>query len=207
MTPSVNLLPQAYLRTRRHRQGFRLGVAIGIGLLLVELGIGLMLHVRTGRARELLAEAAEAEATAAALKPKLLAPVERAAALEQQVALASELRATHYWSRLLGLLAEAAPPRVVLSTVSTEPPKCPVPRALPVRRSTGVTSEEEPEPPPLPSVTAVVVTGYAVGHDDLSTFVVALQASDAFASIDLRNARRADFMSRDAIAFELHCRW
>ena len=205
MTVNVNLLPESYRRARRHDRRFRRGLTISVILLFAELCTGLVLHARAEDTRELYAEADNARAAIASVRERLVEPTRQASLIDQQVILATRLRTTHRWSKLLGMLAGSTPERVVLCAVSTEPAKwSPALASLPDRRSNKRTAERIPVKPLIEGIT---VRGYAVDHDDLSKFMAAMSGSRAFASIDLKQARRERFMEEDAIAFEIECQW
>ncbi|GMU20029.1 MAG: hypothetical protein AMXMBFR13_01300 [Phycisphaerae bacterium] len=203
MIPNVNLLPQAYQQAQFRRYRFRIGLIMAVALLGAELFAGLILHARAGQTRELFAAARVAEADTRKIQEKLKDPARQAAQYEQKLILARRLRSTHYWSRLLGLLAQAAPARVTLTATATDPP----------RWSTHLGSGEPPDQneksktalPPM--LQGMVLRGYAADHSDLSRFIRNLHASSAFASIHLKEARRDRYMENEAIAFELQCRW
>ena len=205
MTVKVDLLPQSYRKARRRRTRCRLGVAVGVTLLIAELCVGIVLHARTAKTRGLLAQARNAHEAAESMRHKLAAPAQEAALLRQQVTLATRLRATHRWSRLLGLLGNATPEKVVLTGVATSPPRWIPQRGKSSEKSAGRRSRKSPEAKPM--VDGIVIRGCAADHDDLSKFMAALQESGAFASIDLKDARRDQFLTQDAIVFDLRCQW
>ena len=205
MTVKINLLPESYRQHRRRQTRFGM-VMIGGGVLLAaELCVGLALHVRTARTRELLDEAQDARDTAQAADERLAVPTRKAARLSQQVTLATELRTTHHWSRLLALLGNATPDRVILAGISTDPPRWVQAREQPAKPGSGHKADESTETKPL--IKGIVISGFAIDHDDLAAFMSALQAAEAFASIDLKDFRRDAFLSQEAVAFELRCQW
>lgn len=207
MKVKVNLLPESYRRARRRHVRYRAGVAVGVVVIAVELGFGVALYVRTARTRELLADAKRAQEAAEAVENTLAGPQQEAAQLAAQVRLASELRRSHRWSRLFGVLAKALPENVVLSSLATEPPRWTRGRAMPVRSETAVQGEKPVETQVQPVIEGLAISGYAVEHGHLAEFVAALQASGAFSAIDVSSAKRDKYLSQEAILFELRCRW
>lgn len=205
MTVKVNLLPASYRQARRRRGRFRLVIGIGAALLVAELGAGVVLHLRTAKTRDLLDQAGRAREAAQAMEKRLTSPERKAALLRQQVALATELRTTHRWSRLLTILGNATPEKVVLVAIATNPPRWMPRRDRAQTKEPRGRSEEPPEA--KPSIKGIVLNGYAADHDDLGKFMASLRASGAFASIDLKDFRRDQFLSQDAIMFELRCHW
>lgn len=205
VTVKVNLLPEAYQRNRRHDRRFRVGLAVGVTLLVAELCTGLTLHLRADKTRSLLGQAEKARAATEAVKRKLVDPTREWDLVSQQIGLATRLRTTHRWSRLLAVLAEAVPEKVVLTAVSTTPPKW--------SSSLSQKSKERPRRKAKDAtevkrvLEGIVVRGHAADHDDLAKFMAAIQASNAFASIDLVDARRDPFLGQQAIGFELQGHW
>ncbi len=202
MSLSVNLLPGAYRRAQTRRRRIRLGAAIAAVLLSTELMIGLALHARAGKTRELADAAAAARAATAVIGQKMKAPTEESALLNQQLTLAMRLRTTHRWSRLLGAFAQAASPRVVLTSISTDPP-----RWTPGMGLDGQVTAKTGGASPQGLLAGLSARGYAADYDDLTRFIGNLQAAGAFASLELREAKRDKYMEQDAISFELQCRW
>jgi Tfp pilus assembly protein PilN len=202
----LNLLPEAYQKSRRHDRRLRLGLAAGSVLLVAELCAGLTLHMRADKTRAVLAEAEHAKTGIETVKQKLEETTSQWELLNRQVELATRLRATHRWSRLLAMLAHAAPEKVVLTNVSTEPPKwTPNLARKPDDRTSPRSAKKQSQDKPI--LSGILVRGYAVDHEELAAFVAAVQESEAFAAINLGDARRETFLGQDAIAFELQCNW
>lgn len=203
MMPSVNLLPQAYRQAQMRRKRFRMGLAIGAGLLGIELFVGFILHTRAGRTRELLDAAQTARMAAVQVKKKMEIPAAESKLLAQQLALARKLRTTHAWSRLLGQLATSTSPRVTLTAVTTEPARWSA--SLEADLMIGATPKAGV--PSTPLLTGLTVRGYAGDYEELAAFVKGVQMSNAFASLSLREARRDKYLDQDVVSFELQCRW
>jgi Tfp pilus assembly protein PilN len=129
------------------------------------------------------------------------------------VELAQRLRTTHHWSRLLATLAEKVPERVVLTSVKTDP----------VRWTRGVHKENldtaerirkqaleksKDHSPPLKSMlNGMSIRGYAADYRDLSALTASLNGCGAFNIVDLKEARRGEYLGRDVVQFELKCQW
>jgi hypothetical protein len=203
MMPSVNLLPQAYRRAQVRRRRFRMGLAIGAGLLGMELFAGFILHTRAGRTRELLDAAQTAKSATVLVKKKMETPAAESKLLGQQLALARKLRTTHAWSRLLGQLAAAASPRVTLTAVTTDPARWTA--GLDADVAVGATPKSGASNTAM--LTGLTVRGYAGDYEELAEFVKGVQAANAFASLSLREARRDKYLEQDVVSFELQCRW
>lgn len=200
MTPSVNLLPPAYRASQARRHRFRLGVAIGAALLGVELFAGFILHTRAGRTREMLDAAQTARAATAQVRQKMQGPAAEAKALTDQLVLAQKLRTTHYWSRLFGQLTVAAASGVTLTAITTEPG-----RWSPSLDADAANNKNSSPPPAL--LTGLSVRGYATDYPELAAFVKGVQDAKAFATLNLREARRDKYLDQDVLSFELECRW
>jgi Tfp pilus assembly protein PilN len=205
MTVRINLLPESYRQHRRRSTRFRIMMIGGVALLAAELCVGLTLHLRTAKTRELLDEAQKTNDAAETANKRLTVPAREAARLGEQVTLATELRTTHYWSRLLAMLGDATPDRVILAGIATDPPRWSKVREKVPERGSGPKTDKSAEAKPL--IKGIVINGFAVDHDDLAKFMSALQAAEAFASIDLKDFRRDTVLSQEAVAFELRCQW
>ncbi len=203
MTVAVNLLPAAYRQHRRRARNFKSGVTVGAVLLAAELGVGLVLHARAEETRQHLASADSARASARNVQKQLADPTKQAELLESQVVLARRLRTTHHWSRLLAALAAAAPERVVLTSIATEPPQWQ--KTGRSASSGGAAGKHDGQEPAL--VEGVVVQGFAAEHNDLALFVTALNETEAFANVEMKDARRDLYQEKEAIAFTLNCGW
>jgi Tfp pilus assembly protein PilN len=211
MMPAIDLLPEAYRHARRRERRFRLGLLVGALLLGAELAAAAVLYLRADETRKMLLQAEVARAATRELDRELEAPTRDAERLAMQVAVAERLRTKHRWSRLLALLAETTPDKVVITAVSTDPPQW-----SPALRSTASGGVLRPRAagPHIAAgemarrlIEGVTLSGYAAEHGDLSAFMAALHASQSFADLDLRQARRDRYLGREAILFELQCRW
>jgi Tfp pilus assembly protein PilN len=213
MTPRINLLPVAYLETKRQTRRCRRGVLVIASLLIGELITGLYVHQRAEETRSDLAAAEAARFAVQEMKSQLLKPKQELEVLEQQVQLAEHLRVTHHWSRLLATLAEQVPDRVVLTSVKTDPArwtrsiyKEEVDKTEVSRRQ--AIDKGKDQPPPLRSMLAGLnIRGYAVDYRDLSAMTASLNDCGAFHTVDLKEARRGQYRGRDVVQFELDCRW
>lgn len=202
MKLSVNLLPQNYVRAQLRRRRIRLGVMCGAILLGLELLAGISLHLRAGRTRELRATTQATQATIQAIQRKMDAPRAESDLLSRQLSLARRLRTTHHWSRLLALFSQAASTHVILTEMSTIPPKW-----SPDLSEELLVTAEKNKAEPVVLLHGLTVRGCAADYEELTQFISQLQALEAFASLNLREARRDKFLEQDVISFELQCRW
>ncbi len=207
MTPRINLLPSSYRHARRQDRRFRVGMIVCTALLLSEIAAGLVLHAGAEDTRELLTAARRAEDNAQALKKDLESPAQQAEQLGRHLQLAERLRSKHRWSRLLATMTRAVPERVVLSSIMTEPAQWSTslqagPVALSAGAATAVNVLDNRR-----LIDALVVQGRAADHGDLAAFISGVHATRMFATIELKQARREKFMDKEAITFELSCRW
>jgi Tfp pilus assembly protein PilN len=205
MSTQVNLLPGAYIRGRRHHRRFRVAVFIGCLLLGAELIAGIVVHGRAERTRELYAAADLARQNSASTRRDLEDPRREADRLGLEVRLAERLRTKHRWSRLLGTLAHITPNRVMLTSISTDPPRW-APNILGTI-ATGAVEVSGPGRPARALLRGVTLIGQAVDHQDLATFMAAIHGTNIFASMDLRQARREKIGEQESIMFELECHW
>ena len=205
MTVQVNLLPGSYRKRRQHAKWFRRGVSIWVALMVVELCGGLVLYLRAGEKRDLLAAIDQSQNATADLERTLAQTTHQASLLNKNIVLAKQLRATHRWSRLLALLAQAAPDGIVLSSIATDPPKWSRTRqqAKLVKKNKGKNAEIEAEPP----IKGAILSGYAADHEALSRFLSALHASGLFEAVDLQRMSRAQLQRQEAVSFELRGSW
>ena len=213
MTPKINLLPASYLQAKRQHRRCRRGALVISLLLLGELAVGLYVHRQASETRSHLAAAEAARFAAQEMKTQLVEPRRQLNALEQQVELAERLRMTHHWSRLLALLGDTLPERVVLTRLATDPPRWqkavykekPDPQTRLRKKAFG---QDKDEPPPLKSaLNGLHLLGYAADSRDLSALTATLNGSGAFNRVDLKEARRGQYLGRDVIQFEVNCRW
>jgi Tfp pilus assembly protein PilN len=208
MTVRVNLLPEDYRQARRRDRRFRWGVLAGLVLLGAEVAAAGLFYLRAEETREMLARTGAARMATQELRGELDAPKREAERLAQQVAVAERLRSKHHWSRLLNLLAELTPDKVVITAVSTDPPQwSPALRGRAADARHGGQSGRGAATPVPRLIEGLTVNGVAVDHGDLSKFMAALHQSQSFADVDLRQARRERYLDREAILFELQCRW
>ena len=203
MTPSVNLLPQSYRQTQARRHRFRLWLAVGAALLGAELFAGFLLHAHAGRTREMLDAAQAARTATGQVKKRMETPAAESKALAQQLALAKKLRTTHYWSRLFGQLTVAASSGVTLTAISTDPARWSA--VLDADAGTNATGKSGAPAPAL--LTGLTVRGFATDYEELAAFVKGVQNANAFASLNLREARRDKYLEQEVVSFELQCRW
>jgi len=207
------LLPAGYLQAKRQNRRCRRGSLV-IGLLLIgELAAGLVIHRQAAQTRNHLAAAEAARFAAQEMKSQLIEPRQKLKVLEQQVELAERLRTTHHWSRLLAMIAEALPERVVLTSLATDPPRWT--KATHKEKADNQTrskksalSQNKNEPPQLKTVlNALRIRGYAADYRDLSVLTATLNGCGAFNRVDLKEARRGQYLGRDVVQFEVNCRW
>lgn len=202
MSVAVNLLPGAYRQLRRHDRHFRWTLIVVGVLLFGEIVVGFVLDNRADETRDLLAATETARSASKSVQKAMSHPKQESDQLAREVGLAEKLRTKHRWSRLLANLAQATPERVVLLSLTTDPPDW-----NPALRTMAVAVGPDQKEDKRQMLKGVILSGQAVDHNDLSMFMAAIQTSGTFASIDLKEARREKFMNQDAIRFELHCRW
>lgn len=203
MSPRVNLLPQSYRKAQARRRRIRIGATLAAVVLGAELIVGMVLYTRGARTREFLNAAAAARTSTEAVTEKIKGPTAEAALLNQQLRLARKLRTTHRWSRLLTVFGQAASTRVVLTAISTDPPRW-SPNLSADEMAVTTVKAKQPSQGPLAGLS---VHGRAADYEDLTDFISNLQAMEAFASLNLKQARRDKYLDRDVISFELQCRW
>jgi Tfp pilus assembly protein PilN len=200
----VNLLPVGYMKRRRHHRRFRLAVLVGSALLGVELVAGIVVHGRAERTRELYAAADAARQNITSTKKELDEPRHEADRLGREVHLAERLRTKHRWSRLMGTLAQITPGRVLLTSISTDPPQWTI--GLLANANVGPDSGTG-KGAGKSILRGVRLTGQAVDHQDLSALMAAIHGTNTFASLNLKQARRERMGEHETINFELECQW
>lgn len=205
MTMNVNLLPGLYVKRRRHHRRFRAAVLVGCVLLAVELGIGIVVHGRAERTRALYAAADMARLNITSTKKELDDPRRESERLGRQVQLAERLRTKHRWSRLLSTLSQITPGRVLITSISTDPPQWTA--GLLAASSIVADTTATTKGPQRALIRGVRVTGRAIDHQDLAAFMASIHGTSTFATIDLRQARRERTGDQEAITFELECHW
>jgi Tfp pilus assembly protein PilN len=203
VSPRINLLPLSYRKARARRRRVRIGATVAVVLLGVEAMTGMILYSRGARTRELMNAAAAAREATEEIRLKMKDPAQEAARLDQQLTLARRLRTTHHWSRLLSVFSQAAPSRVVLTAISTDPSRWSPSLS---QSEKAVTKTGAGQPPPS-LLTGLSLHGRAADYEDMTRFISNLQNAGAFASLSLKQARRDKYQERDVIVFELYCRW
>jgi Tfp pilus assembly protein PilN len=204
MTMKVNLLPAGYVKRRKHHRRFRAAVIVGSFLLALELVVGIVVHGRAERTRELYAAGDLARQNSITTKKELDDPRHEAERMGREVHLAERLRTKHRWSRLMATLTRITPARVLLTSIGTNPPQWTI--GLLAGNNVGST-------PGAGKVTArrilsgVRLTGQAIDHQDLAALMAAIHATNTFASLDLKQARRERIGDHETINFELDCEW
>jgi Tfp pilus assembly protein PilN len=203
MSVKVNLLPGSYRQLRRHDRRFRLTLVVVSVLLLGELAVGFVLDSRADQTRQLMAATKVAQSATLSVQKAIYDPQHESDELARDVMLAQTLRTKHHWSRLLAAIAQATPEKVVLSSLSTDPPDW----NPGLRAGSVVAAGPDQKEIKRQVINGIIISGHAVDLVDLSAFMAAIHASGSFASIDTKEARREKFMNQDAIRFELICRW
>lgn len=204
MTMRVNLLPAGYVKRRKHLRRFRAAVIVGSFLLAIELAIGIVVHGRAERTRELYAAGDLARQNIVSTKKELDDPRHEADRLGREVHLAERLRTKHRWSRLMATLARITPGRVLITSIGTNPPQWTV--GLLASNNVGPSSATG-KTPTKSILNGVRLTGQAIDHQDLAALMAAIHATNTFASLDLKQARREKVGDHEAINFELDCEW
>lgn len=197
MSAFANLVPAACLQrqARGKRRNVWLCAALG-GLFLLTAFWALGAHraaavERLGRERD--DAQARFEALERALTGSLAKRDELAASFEQL----SALRHPQPWSRRLAALTRHAPPRVVLTALTSE--------AKPTRapRGPAATTDAHGQRNAIPST--VTVRGMALDHEALIRLIRAMERIEDFADVELVRASREPYRNDFAIAFELSC--
>jgi len=199
----VNLLPKSYIQARRHARRFKACLVVATIFLSIELIIGLVFHVRADKTRNLYAAADSAKESIQSIKAEMVKPAQEAALLAQQVSLATRLRAKHPWSRLLGRIAQATPDEVVITTISTQPPRW----APNLKRIKVDPTNTNRKAVTTKLLEGMVFCGYAMTHQDIYHLITAIQKAAIFNDIDIKEMQRDEYLKQDMIKFELHCYW
>ncbi|UCD30567.1 MAG: PilN domain-containing protein [Planctomycetota bacterium] len=205
MTVEVNLLPSSYLNSRHHHRRFQVGLVVGTIFLVILLMVGLIFHVRANKTRVLFAETEDAREATETLKKNLVKPTAEAALLSQQIALATQLRSKHNWSRLLSMFSKVAPDKIVLTTMNTNPTRWSP--ALQKLANKNQNTKNKQKLTALKFVEGITIRGYAAGHQDLSKFIAAINNVRMFSLVDLKDMKRDLYLSQEAILFEIQCYW
>lgn len=129
----------------------------------------------------------------------------------EQIVQANALRTKRSWAGMLGMIGQAMPQRVWLSSVSTKPPSPGAPGAASEqhRRNTPLQSNARPEHPHvvLQGPRDLEILGYAVDHADLYAFMTALKEWGSFLEVELTSSGNEPTLRGNAVRFTLDCRW
>ncbi len=209
MTVQVNLLPIEYrLRATRPRR-LRLWIALAVAVVVAEgiSSVGLRLTARD--TREAAWQTARMQEAQGALVKELASLSATKRDLARQVALAEQLRRKHRWSRTLGVLSAQVPDGVMLTSLTTDPPRASesgkdfsVAGGLPRRpRRDG---EKNPN---TETALGLILEGVAMDHTSMAALLSALNRQPEFGTCELKSANRQAFLDDHAIAFTVCTRW
>ena len=197
MSAFMNLVPDACLQ--RQARGKRRNVWLGAGLSCVVLLLAFWaLGAHRAAAAERLGHTLDdARARLETMEQALTSGLAKRDALTASFDQLSALRHPQPWSRRLAALTRRAPPRVVLTALTSE--------AKPTRAPRGQagTTDAHGQRNAIPST--VTVRGMALDHEALIRLIRAMERIEDFADVELVRASREPYRNDFAIAFELSC--
>jgi Tfp pilus assembly protein PilN len=209
MTVQVNLLPAKYrLKARRPRR-LKLWLSLAGGMIALHVVSALGLRWMAEDTRKALHQAAQMQETRRALAKELASVSVEKRDLARQIALAIQLRRKHLWSEAFVELAAGMPDSVVLTGLTTDPPrdadsgKTPappkaaarLPRPASERDADGATAR------------GLVIEGMAADHASVGAFLGTLTHRSRLGACELRSANRQPFLDDEAVAFTVCTKW
>lgn len=213
MTVEVNLLPAQYRDGLRRRLWLRRGAAVAAIVIAAELSTGLALHLMGQSQRNISQDLVLTRKQSQTQHQELSELNRQAELVRRDLHLATELRASHAWSRLLATIAETTPAGVVLSHVATDPPKwaaAPVEAASLSKVNSRTTPEKERNTQPAviaASLRGLTIRGRAGDHEKLSLFMTGLHELKLFRTLELQRMQREQLGGLDAVSFDLQGQW
>ena len=186
MRSGVNLIPRHVVDRRVRRRRVRRGLAVTVAYLgLVVVATGAYLVAAGPRSagastRDIVA----AEQRLAALQAELNAASHGLNDAERRRQAAEVLSQRPAWSTLLRLVAQAAGPDVLLSSVDVD---------------------GDAAGPASGAAASVEVGGFAGGPGEAAAFVLRLEASGLFSRVELMTSRREPFGADLVTAFTVRC--
>jgi len=202
---SVNLLPieiaQKQVATRRAR-GWALLVLLAFGAAAVPVALNV---TRRAQASGLSRRCESVQQGRKTLQRDLIETTRECDTLDRHLARSETLRAKRPWSALVGFIAASLPEEVWLPSLSTSASSCdPGPRKSGGRGRAG---KPEDGRTVLEAPTSMRVSGYALDHGHLYTFMSQLKQKDVFAEVELLGAGVEPALAGQAVRFELQCSW
>jgi Tfp pilus assembly protein PilN len=202
---SVNLLPaeiaQKQATTRRAR-GWTLLVLGAVGAASVPVALNL---TQQAQASGLARHCQTVQDSRTALQKELIGTVRECDVLDRRLARSETLRAKRPWAALIGFITACLPDEVWLTSLSTSAAsRSPGPRRSAFAGQAGETGNG---PIVLEAPTSLKLSGYAVDHAHLYTFMAQLKQHDVFAEVELLGAGVEPAAAGRAVRFELQCGW
>jgi Tfp pilus assembly protein PilN len=150
------------------------------------------------RAADRLADSCRAiEKQRATARDRLSDLVADQVALRKRIVQADALRSKRSWSGLVGVLASCLPAEVWLTAVATDP-------AVPRGGSRPTNAEPNLR---LDAPTRLRVSGFSVNYNHLYAFMLKLEQTRVFRSVDLVRSGLLPVLAGQAVRFELECAW
>lgn len=203
---TVNLLPESVAFSRRRRRRLRAWFAVVLTTgCVVALPVGYD-FVQSARAASLERNVSPVQQRLAEVRQNLRQETTRYQKLATQIARADALRAKRAWSDLLSAVAQYTPETVWLLSLDTKEAQ-PESRTVkaPVSKQEGESKDSGPVILDGPS--GMRLTGYALDHESLYSFMSELKRAKVFTAIELTSAGKEPVLEGTAVRFVLDCDW
>lgn len=200
----VNVLPQSYIRARRRASRLRAWlIAVALVAAASSFPIGFDIF-KSARASTIEDELKPLRGQLAGTKSRLAECLTTVTDLQQRLSRADAIRSKRPWKNLMTTLTAKMPDEVWLTSLESFDRPARVTR----RRSADVPAAgEENDTIELEGPTGLRLTGYALEHEHLLTFMAALNDGVLFNRVDMVKSGQEPLADGVAVRFVLECTW
>ena len=209
MTLQANLLPVEYQSRARRFRRLKLWIAASVAMVPALVLSSMFLRLRAAETSSYLERTAQLCAEERSVKKQLASLNGKREELDRKVTLAECLRRKHHWSELLAALAQKLPDRVVLTKLTSDPPKdSHVSGERPRVKAGGQSGGKRKDSPGGEGAArGFLIDGIAADPESLAAFLRALDDTERLGRCELRSSSRQRFMSDYAVGFTIYTRW
>jgi Tfp pilus assembly protein PilN len=181
-------------------------VTVGVVVVALQAPAVLMLRQLGRQSRELQQGLAAAEQQRASIQARSTKLALEHAEVQRQIALAERLCRKHRWSELFAALSECVPETAILTRLETDPPTASATGAPIVHvRGPGAKAEDDRKAANVAS--GLVISGVAVDHDSVATFLRNLNNLGQVGQCTLESTLRQPFLNGEGVSFTIRTQW
>jgi Tfp pilus assembly protein PilN len=204
----VNLIPARMHAARAGKRRLRVwGVTVALTLAVNTLPF-LVNSWNVAKAGELREEHQSLSQQVSQAQKEVGSTAAEAATLLGRIERARALKTKRSWSAMFTMIGACLPEEAWLTSIATDP-SAPSGAGRP-RRLPGSGPDKESDEMQTVRIDApekLKIVGHAADHAQLYAFMANLKATGVFASVDLVRSGEELVADRNAVAFELTCRW